>query len=109
MAYKNKADQLACQRRHYLRNKKERVALNNKRRMEIKIMLDEIKKAGCSSCPEKDICCLDFHHLDRKTKDKSLSHAKTAMWSNERLMKEINKCILLCANCHRKIENAPLA
>lgn len=54
----------------------------------------------CKSCDEKDLCCLEFHH----TKNKSFN-ISDAIWrfGLSKLKSEINKCIILCSNCHRKI------
>jgi hypothetical protein len=62
-----------------------------------------IKEAtGCVTCGEKDVRCLDFHHTGvDKTSDISVAVQKG--WCTERLSVEINKCIILCANCHRKL------
>ena len=108
MAYKNRENQLACQRRHYLRNKEQRLLLNIKRAKEAKELVNSIKSSGCILCEEKDIVCLDFHHLDPKIKDMSLSKACNSGWSNERILKEIKKCVILCSNCHRKVEAGTL-
>lgn len=56
----------------------------------------------CSHCPENHPACLEFHHLNPKSKDVHLSLAVNRGWSKERIMKEIAKCIVLCSNCHRK-------
>lgn len=105
MAYKNREDQLSCQRRHYKRNKDARIQLNIIRRLEIRSMLNKIKSSsGCLLCKENTPICLDFHHLDRKTKDIELSKARSNGWSDNRLLNEISKCVVLCSNCHRKVE-----
>ena len=63
---------------------------------------DEIKiKYGCAVCEESCPFCLEFHHIDPKIKDGAVSkllHAK----SIKKAIPEINKCVVLCANCHRK-------
>lgn len=41
----------------------------------------------------------DFHHKDPNEKEWSWGHHKTSNWKN--LLKELTKCDLLCANCHR--------
>ena len=43
---------------------------------------------------------LDFHHLDPSKKEFSLGSGDTISW--ERTQKELDKCVLLCANCHRE-------
>lgn len=91
-------------KKHYIKYKEKRISLTIKRRGEIKIFINLLKKDGCSLCDEKNIVCLDFHHLDRKTKEISLAQAGTHGWSNDRILKEIKKCVVLCSNCHRKVE-----
>lgn len=45
---------------------------------------------------------LEFHHPDPNKKDFSISvDGMTRSW--ERVKKEVEKCILICANCHREI------
>lgn len=63
--------------------------------------LNEFKSSGCAKCGESEICTLDFHHLGQD-KDFDLSKKKDR-FSIERLKKEIEKCIVVCSNCHRKI------
>lgn len=55
---------------------------------------------SCTTCGENHPACLDFHHTDAATKDFSVAEA--VHYSKSRLLKEIAKCIVLCANCHRK-------
>jgi hypothetical protein len=56
----------------------------------------------CCICPETVVECLDFHHLDPTTKETTISHAVEA-WSWTRLQTEIQKCVIVCRNCHAKI------
>jgi len=45
---------------------------------------------------------LDFHHIDEQSKKFGLSqNGLTRSW--EKTKKELDKCILLCANCHREL------
>jgi len=59
----------------------------------------------CTLCGFADYRALQFHHTDRDNKEYSISEAKTS--SIKKLKKEIEKCILICANCHQ-IEHHPL-
>jgi hypothetical protein len=43
---------------------------------------------------------LQFHHLDPTKKDFTIGGKS---WSYERLKQEVDKCILVCANCHIEI------
>jgi hypothetical protein len=75
---------------------------------ELNLLILEAKKNGCLCCPEKNPICLDFHHKDPKKKDKAV--AKLLGFKNkERLLNEIKKCIVVCANCHRKIHAGVIA
>lgn len=54
----------------------------------------------CQSCGGKfHPAVYEFHHLDPTTKDRDPS--KMMSLSIDRLTNELNKCKLLCANCHR--------
>lgn len=54
----------------------------------------------CSHCGySKYVGALEFHHLDPKEKDFGIS-GKVLGW--ERIKKELEKCTLLCSNCHRE-------
>jgi len=45
---------------------------------------------------------LDFHHIDPKEKEFGLSVKRlTRSW--EKMKKELDKCVLICANCHREV------
>ena len=57
-------------------------------------------KFSCSECGESHIACLDFHHLDPNEKEGSISKMIS---TPIKLEKELKKCIVLCANCHRKL------
>lgn len=58
----------------------------------------------CEICSyNKYVGALQFHHLDPKKKDFSISAAKNS--SMERLLPEIMKCVLVCANCHFEIHH----
>lgn len=104
MPYKDKAKQLAAQRRCYQGRKQKCFQENQARRVRNKKFLMDFKVAvGCSLCEETHPACLDFHHIDRTLKGKTLSLAANNSWSIEHLEAEIKKCIVLCSNCHRKL------
>jgi hypothetical protein len=46
--------------------------------------------------------CYDFHHRDRTTKKVEISRMRKGSW--KAAVNELNKCDLLCANCHRIVE-----
>ena len=58
--------------------------------------------AKCEKCGyDKNISALEFHHLESKEKDFHLGSAKTT--NIDKLRKEVEKCILVCSNCHKEI------
>lgn len=66
-----------------------------------RIWLIEYKKTcECIKCGVNDYRVLEFHHLDQKDKEFAISwaHDNTSI---DKIKKEIEKCVVLCANCHR--------
>ena len=60
-------------------------------------------KLTCTHCGLQDpiFSVYDFHHLDRSTKTERIGQLINIGW--KRIEAELNKCIVLCANCHRKV------
>ena len=54
----------------------------------------------CCDCGENAPECLEFHHLDPGSKDRTVSQLVAAAASKERIVREIALCEVLCANCH---------
>lgn len=74
-------------------------------RQTIKSKLIEMFGGKCQSCKGVfHIASYDFHHLDPSKKDFSVTD-KISNYSFDRIKAEADKCILLCANCHR-VEHA---
>ena len=73
-----------------------------KRRNELKIMAVAYKGGKCQN-PEcgydKCVDALEFHHLGNK--EFAISSGNTKSW--EKIKKEIDKCLLLCSNCHKEV------
>lgn len=63
-----------------------------------KIKAIELLGGECKVCGEKNIFCLSFHHVVSEEKENSINNLKEGRWSL--LEKELEKCIILCANCH---------
>ena len=64
---------------------------------------------ACSACGENDPCCLDFHHTNGEEKEFLVSGMAGHGVSKDKILKEIAKCVVLCANCHRKLHSGTLA
>ena len=58
------------------------------------------KKVSCVKCGEDDLVALDMHHLDPHAKDFAISDNMDC--SESKFKEELNKCVVLCASCHRK-------
>ena len=78
-------------------------AVSNRRR-KLKAMAIEYKGGECQICGySKHQVALDFHHIDPSEKDFAMGHkGYTRSW--EKIKEELDKCILLCATCHREVE-----
>lgn len=72
-------------------------------RHRIKLWSLEYKGNQCELCGYNRCSdALEFHHLDPPQKDFNLSDRSIVLdWQS--VKKEIDKCILVCANCHREI------
>lgn len=57
---------------------------------------------GCKICGETNPVCLDLHHKDPGQKSFCVSHFEKVTQDWNVVRKEIEKCDVLCANCHRK-------
>ena len=57
------------------------------------------ERCGYSRC----LTALDFHHRDPAKKDFGIGHARTVRFSDG-IRRELDKCSLLCATCHREVE-----
>ena len=102
MPYKDKGQRLECRRRWYSNNRDSEKAHVKRRKMEIKKWFQKYKKSlKCSKCGENHPATIDFHHTEKK--EQNISKMVGDGYSVERIKKELEKCNVLCANCHRKI------
>lgn len=63
------------------------------------------KGGSCIICGySKNIAALDFHHRNSKEKDFSISQSTTKEF-NQIMIDELDKCDLLCSNCHREVHS----
>ena len=59
------------------------------------------KNHPCVECGESDYRCLDFHHEGKKGVGNG-GMCRLYIFSSVKIQAEIDECIILCANCHRK-------
>jgi hypothetical protein len=88
MPYKDKKDLYAAQKRHRQETRKQ--------------LTEYLREHPCEICGESDPIVLDFDHIDPSTKTKNVARIISGHASWKRVMEEISKCRVLCANCHRR-------
>lgn len=72
------------------------------RQQKLKRRCVEYKGSCCQSCGySKYIGALEFHHIEPQHKDFTISHLGRTSF-DDKVKAELDKCILLCANCHRE-------
>lgn len=77
---------------------------NREKGLYLKLKAIEFMGGKCCKCGyDKVVSAFDFHHEDNNSKEFLLSSLfkKGAYW--DEIEKELKKCILLCANCHREL------
>jgi len=77
-----------------------------KREIKQKEYIVSKKNVLCADCGNKfPSYVMDFHHLNEDIKDDHLKGSsmsnKMKGWSTKRIDEELDKCVVLCANCHR--------
>lgn len=85
----------------FLRHKGSTSVVDYRKRMKLKAI--EYKGGFCVICGySRSVRALTFHHLDPRRKDFSIS-GKTFLW--EKVKAELDKCVLVCSNCHAEIHD----
>lgn len=95
-----------CYRTHYgdpdiieqKRISNEKAAYKRKQKINEKLILERLKE-GCMDCGEKNYIVLEFDHREPSTKKHAISSMKGG--ATKPLVKELQKCDVVCANCHR--------
>ena len=82
-----------CKKCHNQRTAKDG---KNKRIKAIKLLGGCCQHCGYDKC----YAALEFHHIDPTIKD--VNYSTMRGWTFSRIKKELDNCILLCANCHRE-------
>lgn len=97
-------EELSQDQRWHYRNQDWNVRRTLDRRERHRAWIYEYKRQsdGCVRCGEADPACLDFHHVDEDEKDMAVGKMVTYGYAKSKLLDEIAKCEILCANCHRK-------
>ena len=89
MPYKNKEDLKKAQKRQ-----------RDYKRLAI---IEYLSNHPCEICGESDPVVLEFDHIDPKLKHKTIARmVGGGTYSLKSVFQEIEKCRILCANCHRR-------
>lgn len=88
MPYKRREDLYAAQKRH-----RQRIRA---------LVFDFLSTQSCTDCGEEDPVVLDFDHINPKDKFKDVAKLLSGHYSWQSVQKEIVKCEIRCANCHRR-------
>jgi hypothetical protein len=112
---KNKFCSTSCTNKYKYQNNKTKLNANTYIRQIEKYRYRKFKlielrgNTGCEKCGYiKNLGALDFHHIDSANKSFTLDSRKLSNKSWESIINEFEKCIILCANCHREYHNPEL-
>ena len=109
MAYADPLDERyrAARRKHYENNKDQYLARNAEAKRLKAEHIRERKSVPCMDCGQTyPYYVMDFDHRDPAVKDKNVSQLLSYGW--KRFLAEIEKCDVVCSNCHRERTFGPL-
>lgn len=81
---------------------------NNEIRRKRKQFIQSLGGSKCAICGFDKTPALCFHHKDPAMKSFGISNSKISRIKMETLIKEIEKCVLLCHNCHSLVEHGEI-
>ena len=93
-------------REYYRKNRNRQLPLALARRHKAyqlkRVFINKVKDRPCADCGIKyPYYVMDFDHKSNKDKIAEVAYMSTRNWSLEKIKKEIQKCEVVCANCHR--------
>lgn len=87
-------------KKHYRSNKEKYIARNQKVKLQArKFILNIFLNSQCIDCGETCPACLQFDHVKG---DKVMAVSQLVTYGVEAVKKEVEKCVIRCANCHAK-------
>jgi hypothetical protein len=93
--------QQSFSREHYSKNREYYALRNTQRKLELRAFIDELKSKPCSDCGNQyDPCAMDFDHINND-KEFDIALMITRKCSKQAILREVAKCELVCAVCHR--------
>ena len=104
MPFKNHNEKLAYARKLYQKHRVKIIQKVRQHKKEVKKWIDEYKGTlKCVRCGESHPGTLDFHHKNRKEKERCICFFVMNGYAIKTIKKELEKCEVLCSNCHRKL------
>lgn len=95
--------QAEYRKKHYEDNKQKYIDKAARYTITVVKWFEDLKSTlVCAVCGESRWWVLDFHHRDPTTKEGNISVMKRR-GSRKALLEEIEKCDVLCSNCHRDL------
>lgn len=95
-------------RANYQENKERYYANAKKRDKQLDKLINEAKDVPCADCKVKySPYVMDFDHLDPTQKEFSIAKMRRRRMAFSRIVAEITKCEVVCANCHRERTSGP--
>ena len=78
-------------------------AFMKRKYQEKKDVVQDLKaQCKCAKCGESRGYVLDYHHIDPNIKENTIARMTSNTYNLDEVYKEIEKCIVLCSNCHRE-------
>ena len=103
MPHKDRNKRVEYGKTWYQAHKSEVMARSKKRQLDIREWYRAYKSTlFCADCGEDHPACLQFHHKNKEEKSFNVADVAGSASSIKALIREINKCDVLCTNCHAK-------
>ena len=107
MPYKDpevrKLKQAGYSKAYYEKNRELVISKINRNKRENRKWFAEFKATkSCIECGENHPATLDFHHVIHDKDHRKVNDLVSDGHAKSRIMQEIEKCVVLCSNCHRK-------
>lgn len=103
--YKNESEFYWKNKEHTILNSRCKICSNDRMNQLRKERFEQVAQykteRGCKICGEKRHWVLDFHHRNSDEKEKTISRMISKNMTWDKILQEIEKCDILCANCHR--------
>jgi hypothetical protein len=99
---KSSDKQKEWKRKNYQENKdKFKAKLKTLRQSMVEWFADYKSKVCCELCGFSHPAAIEFHHKNPKDKFKDVAVMVHSSFAKDKILEEMGKCAVLCANCHR--------